>query len=273
MKITILSNRDLASNLALNYLLRGLGDHRICIFLSDSVGNVSANKPPALVDLQYHEQQLINNILFPALDANINQQFNKNNTRHLLTFNGLAKQLNASIESLNGINQLEGIERVKQSEPDLILSIRYGKILGDTIIRIPRHGVLNLHSSRLPNYQGVMATFWAMLNNEQTYGTTLHYIDSAAIDAGPIVNQTSLPLNCSHSYLQNLLALYPAGCAQMLTAVEAINSGEKLTTLPQQSGGNYFSFPQQDDLDSFIASGLRLVDTQYLLSILYAYQK
>ncbi|WP_444995834.1 hypothetical protein [Aliikangiella sp. IMCC44359] len=39
MNITILANRDLASNLALNYWLPELTQHNLTVFLSDVVGN------------------------------------------------------------------------------------------------------------------------------------------------------------------------------------------------------------------------------------------
>ena len=38
MKITILTNRDLASHIALTRLVQGLSDHQLNIFISEKVG-------------------------------------------------------------------------------------------------------------------------------------------------------------------------------------------------------------------------------------------
>jgi methionyl-tRNA formyltransferase len=101
----------------------------------------------------------------------------------------------------NNINSAEGLLILRKMQPDLILSVRYGVILKNEAIRTARLGVLNLHSGLLPNYRGVMTTFWAMLNGETTIGTTLHYINDANIDAGDIVDTTTIKADSSRSYL------------------------------------------------------------------------
>ena len=208
MKITILTNKDLASNIALNYLVSGLADHQLTVFLSDKVGGSSNKTPQALIDLKFFEQQLFNQIVFPFVDQQLSRDTERNFSRaYFLTFDSLAKKIGRPIETLNDINQPEGLKKLQQTDPDLVLSIRFGKILKEKAIAIAKHGVLNLHSGKLPEYQGVMATFWAMYNKENEYGTTLHFIDSSAIDAGPIITHTSHPLDLSRSYLENVLNL------------------------------------------------------------------
>jgi methionyl-tRNA formyltransferase len=69
MNITLLANRDLASNLALNQLLPRLSEqHQLRVFLSSQVGS-AANLPEPLRLLKFFEQTLFNDILFPALDG------------------------------------------------------------------------------------------------------------------------------------------------------------------------------------------------------------
>lgn len=274
MNITILANRDLASCFALNYLISGLASHRLKIFLSEQVGanqpvsnnSVSNNRPNQLVELKFFEQQLFNQIVFPACDQQTNQ------TSKLLTFNGLATIIDNPIETLNHINQDSGIQQLKASRPDLILSIRFGQILKQEAINVPALGVLNLHSGILPQYQGVMATFRAMLNQDEEYGSTLHFIDSAAIDAGPVVNIQKQPLDLNKSYIENVLALYPQGCRAMIKAVNQINQDAPLTTAAMSGEASYFSFPKQDDFQQFANLNLKLIDTQHIMQLVKAYQ-
>lgn len=247
MNITLLANKDVASCLALNYLFKGLQQHRLTVFLSSRVG--SKPLPPALKQLKFVEQDLFTQILFPRLGKRAS------GNHELLGFDQLADSLAGRLQELNGINQGEGLERFRASEPDLVLSIRYGVILKQAPLVIPRHGVLNLHSGRLPDYKGVMATFWALLRDESEIGTSLHFIDDPNIDTGPIVASSTMPTDRRHSYLWHVLSLYEQGCANMLDAVATLEAGTELQATEQKPGGNYFSFPTESDLQLFAQRG------------------
>ena len=180
MNICLLSNQDLASNFALNLLLPLLAEkHHTRVFLSSKVGGNQA-LPGELAQLAFFEQGLFNDLLFPALDSG-------SPTGTLLSFRQLSRYTSQPINILNRINSEESLAVLGESETDLILSIRYGGILREQAIALPRLGVINLHSGLLPDYRGVMATFRAMLNGEQKIGTTLHYISDPGIDTGDII--------------------------------------------------------------------------------------
>ncbi len=261
MKITFLTNRDLASCVALNNLVSFLCDHDMTVFLSSKVGN-TRQLPDELKRLKFFEQELFTELLFPALALS-----NRATAAELLSFDGLAELTNKPIHELNEINTEEELELFRSSEPDLVLSIRYGVILQESVIAVPRYGVLNLHSGLLPAYKGVMATFRAMLNGESEIGTTLHYIDNRTIDTGPIVGTTSMPVDQGRSYLWHVLALYRDGCQLMLDAVNAIEKSGSVTCVRQSSGGNYYSFPTEDELNAFAHMGFRLVDLEEIIKI------
>jgi methionyl-tRNA formyltransferase len=168
MKITLLANRDLASNLALNQLLPRLSQHhQLQVFLSSRVGS-GTDLPEPLRMLKFFEQTLFNDILFPSLDR-------CRSGNGLYSFSQLAQFAASPITVLNQINSEGGLATLAASSPDLVICIRYGGILKDRVIAIPRHGVINLHSGLLPDYRGVMATFRALLHGETEIGTTLHY--------------------------------------------------------------------------------------------------
>ncbi len=259
MNITILSNQDLASCIALNHLLPGLSNHRLTVFLSSRVGAAAA-QAKELQDLEFYEQELFLNTVFPIADALALDD------PQLRSFNSLARKFDLQISTLNRINTEEA-DRFAASEPDLVLSIRYGVILREAAIAIPRHGVLNLHSGRLPEYKGVMASFRAMLSGDEELATSLHYIDDSSIDTGRIIAISSLPRNSANSYLWHVLALYEGGCRMMLDAVSKIERAENIECVVQQSSGNYFSFPRQEDLDQFQHNGLRLWDSLEVLDL------
>ena len=261
MNITILANRDLASCIALNRLVPALADHELSLFLSASVGG-KPGLPQQLQALKFFEQDLFNALLFPALDnAELPAQ------GRLKTFQGLAELAGTECSELNQINVGEDFERFVSTAPELVISIRYGIILRERVIAVPRFGVINLHSGLLPAYKGVMATFRAMLNGDTEIGMTLHYIDDPTIDTGRIIDKTALEVEAGRSYLWHVLELYDEGCASLLRAIEVLASGAQLQCMEQAAGGNYYSFPSAAELAAFEAKSLQLVDSAEVLEL------
>ncbi|GGD51489.1 formyl transferase [Lacimicrobium alkaliphilum] len=263
MNILILANQDLASNLALNLLLPSLQRHTLRVFLSSRVGKPGAL--PELKRLRFFEQSLCNEMLFPHLPEPGQRD------AQYLSFSQFTPLLTSPVEIVNTINSDESLSRVSALKPDLILSIRYGGILKDPLLAIPKQGVINLHSGLLPDYRGVMATFWAMLNGEREIGTTCHFIEDDSIDTGGVISACRLTVHSERSYLWHVLQLYTGGCELLLDAVERIAYGEKPVARPQSTKGGYFSFPQAEDFTAFSQKGLKLVDEEEMLEFFKHY--
>ena len=245
MKIAIFTNRDLASHMVLARLVQELRDHELNIFISEKVG-VDERLPQSLMDLGAFEKQQI-------ADADY-------------SFDDLAKWAGCELQGFadldHRVNSSEGLARICNSSPELIISVRFGLIIREQVIAIPKYGVLNLHSGVLPDYRGVMATFRAMINKESEIGSTLHFIQDAGVDTGDIISIAKIPLELDKSYLTNVLNLYVGGCAQILQAVAQIQSQHPIATQSQQGAAGYYSFPSQQELDSFFNQGYRLFDYQ-----------
>ena len=265
MRITLLANRDLPSNYALNLLLPRLAkDHSCALFLSDKVGGEAAQHPD-LQRLQFLEQTLCNDLLFPPLDR-------LDATGELLTFSGLGTWLQQPWRRLNDPNSEAGLSALSATRPDVVMSLRYGRILQPEAINIPLQGVLNLHSGRLPKYRGVMATFRAMVAADTQLGTTLHWIEDASIDTGRIVNTQSAPLDQRRCYLSNVLSLYDLSCASVIDAIDAISIHQDLESSQAEGPSDYFSFPSAPDLAAFQANGGIWADLDFLAATLQRYQ-
>lgn len=90
------------------------------------------------------------------------------------------------------------------SKQDIFQKIEENKIdilfTADTSIIIPEHlinkisiAALNFHNGPLPEYAGVNATSWALFNQENHFGCTIHKL-SKDIDSGDIVCQTKFKI-------------------------------------------------------------------------------
>jgi methionyl-tRNA formyltransferase len=241
MNITLLTNRDLPSHFALTQLIGVFSHHKLSIFISEKVGG-DLDLPQPLMNLAAFEKKVL-------ADGRP-------------SFDDLAASAGCTLQGFadigNQVNGPEGIARIQATEPELIISLRFGLIIRDEVIAIPRYGVINLHSGLLPDYRGVMATFRAMLGGESEIGSTLHFIQDAGVDTGDIISTVAIPLARDKSYLLNVLNLYAGGCDQILEAVAAVETGQPLTAVPQQGPAGYFSFPDEAELAQFSALGYRL---------------
>jgi len=254
MRITLLTNRDLPSHLALSHLVQQLGDHEVSIFISEKVGSDYV-LPTPLMDLQGFELELLQDGR-----ASFEQLANKAGT-----------SLQGFVDIDNKINEHAGIERVKATQPDLIISVRFSLIIGQDIIDIPQHGVINLHSGILPDYRGVMAIFRAMSNGDINIGSTLHFIQDSGIDTGDIISIATLPLERQSSYLLNVLSLYSGGVKQIMDAVKTLSESNTLQSHSQQGIPRYFTFPTTAELNHLFPQGSKLFDPQERTAITRLY--
>jgi methionyl-tRNA formyltransferase len=261
MKIILLANKDLASNYALNLLLPLLKNHELYLFLSAKVGG-NSKKPNELNRLKFFEQDLFNLLVSP----NLKHPQDRDSTSR--SFAQMQELLCQPFQELNDINSAAGIQLIEQIKSDLIISIRYGVILKEPIISLPKHGVINLHSGLLPEYRGVMATFWAMLNQEKIIGTTLHYIDDSKIDTGRKIQTTQLNVDTKKSYLWHVLRLYENGVKLIADTVNKISTQQEINAINSESTGSYFSFPTAIELQQFIDLGFELINEQDYLEFI-----
>jgi methionyl-tRNA formyltransferase len=73
---------------------------------------------------------------------------------------------------------------------DLDLAVVYGFPwrIPPSVLRLPRFGIINVHSSSLPKYRGPEPVLWAIRNGDPEMGVTVHRMDED-LDTGPILAQ------------------------------------------------------------------------------------
>ena len=90
-------------------------------------------------------------------------------------------------------NAPDVVARIRALRPDFLFSFYYRRMLGSSLLAIPKRGSLNMHGSLLPKYRGRAPVNWAVLKGERETGATLHYMVEKP-DAGDIVAQTAVPI-------------------------------------------------------------------------------
>ena len=256
MRLLVLSNLDLPSAWALSALRVALPDADMALVLTTRVGQIPSESEAPLSTLAAIDRVGLCRYL------NVSEQ-----SQNDALLDALGRRLGCPVSLSPGINRAEGLALIASFDPDLMVSIRFGEILKLPAIRRARRGVLNLHSGRLPQLRGVMATFWAMLNGDALLGMTVHWVEDSGIDAGTIVSQTRQPLRRGASYLANTLSLYPAGVSALVDAIKALKAGQRLPVRLARGQARYYGYPSLKDFERFDAAGHQLVDPRDIESL------
>ncbi len=87
----------------------------------------------------------------------------------------------------------DALEKLKQLKLDYIICIHFPYIIPESVLDIPRIGVVNLHPAYLPYNRGWHTPSWAILQNTP-YGATCHFMD-AGVDTGDIIHQEQIEIS------------------------------------------------------------------------------
>jgi len=77
--------------------------------------------------------------------------------------------------------------------PDVGVVVAYGHILKPDLLAIPKHGMVNVHPSLLPELRGAAPIEWSIIRGLRQSGVSIMQMD-AGMDSGPILRQIAEPL-------------------------------------------------------------------------------
>lgn len=138
---------------------------------------------------------------------------------------------------------------------DLAVSVFYDRILRTSFLdRCGR--AVNLHNGPLPRYRGVSPIAWALENDEERHGVTLHDI-TPGIDDGPIIAQATFTI-CPSA--EEVVDVYGRALEYgWLVLMDALPLLDVLPTQPQDES-RATSYTRADDERLVQRRGLRRGD-------------
>lgn len=157
------------------------------------------------------------------------------------------------IKLIGSINSKESLDKIRSYNPDLLVSILGNQIFKRQLLELAPKGSINLHSSLLPKYRGLMPTFWVLKNNENFTGVSVFFIDEG-IDSGPIIIQKKIKIETK---IQAVLIreTKKIGMELIAKAIELIDREKvKLISNPNNKK-TYYSFPTKQDVIEFKKAG------------------
>lgn len=135
----------------------------------------------------------------------------------------------------------EVLEEVRVFNPDLGLSLA-PPLLKAKLFALPRHGTLNLHKGRLPQFRGMPPAFWELWHGEMEVGCSVHWM-TEALDAGDIVQEARVQRARFSTPGGLRLRLDQVGVELMNRAVAEVLDGSAARRPQPNEGANTYRKP------------------------------
>lgn len=132
----------------------------------------------------------------------------------------------------------EGIEILKETNPDVVIVVAYGKILPKDFLDFPQYGCINIHGSLLPKYRGAAPIQRCVLDGEKYAGVTSMQMD-VGLDTGDMLlkMQTEIGENETSGELFDRVAVM--GAELLIKTLVALENGELKPEKQNDAESNY----------------------------------
>jgi len=121
------------------------------------------------------------------------------------------------------------LQQIRNLGADLGVVVAFGRILPDSLLAIPRLGMINVHASVLPRYRGAAPIQRAVLAGDTETGVTIMRVETE-LDAGPTfaVATAPIPPDATSGDVEAVLAA--RGADLLLPVVDDLASGRAVET-------------------------------------------
>lgn len=149
------------------------------------------------------------------------------------TLRSYANQHNINYLSDSKINSIGFINKAKEYNCDLFVSMSFNQIFKNEFINLPPLKAINCHAGNLPFYRGRNILNWVLINDEKEFGITVHYIDEG-IDTGDIILRRTYPIDDNDNY-SSLLKIAYIECAEILYDAIKLIQNKSVSIIKQKT--------------------------------------
>jgi methionyl-tRNA formyltransferase len=129
------------------------------------------------------------------------------------------------------VRRQESVEHLRQLHPDVMVVVGYGQIIPQAIIDIPKHGIINVHASLLPELRGAAPIQWAVARGFKTTGVATMRIN-AGLDTGDVLGAWETAVGEDETAPELGLRLAAAGADLLVRTLDELEQGTALV-VPQ----------------------------------------
>jgi methionyl-tRNA formyltransferase len=156
----------------------------------------------------------------------------------------------------NNINKTKYIDIIKNINPNIILSSN-SLIFGKDILNLDKTILINRHTSILPAYGGLWPVLYAINNDEDEIGVSIHLMTNK-IDQGDVISQGYFRLNNSKNLYRIYKKAFQVSVDLVLQAISK-SSNNKIVSITNSAVQSYNNMPQKSDIYLFKSKGGRLI--------------
>jgi methionyl-tRNA formyltransferase len=144
------------------------------------------------------------------------------------------------------INSAESLARIREIDPDMIVLMAYGQILGGELLGIPEFGCINVHASLLPKYRGASPIQQCLLERKDVTGISIMQMVEA-MDAGPVFKLADLDIASDDNALTLTDRLAQLTAYETPDALFMMASGDLEATAQDETTATYCKKIQKSD--------------------------
>lgn len=140
----------------------------------------------------------------------------------------------------------EGVNDLKELNPDIAVTAAFGQILSREILAIPKYGVINIHASLLPKYRGSSPIQWAVINGDEYSGITIMQT-AYEVDSGDIIKQYPLKIGAKETAGELFDRLAVLGAEAITDALNDIELGKAKSIKQDESEATFCKMLTKQD--------------------------
>jgi polyketide synthase PksN len=130
-------------------------------------------------------------------------------------------------------------EFLKQKSFDYLFSIVYLSVIPKEILALPKKMSINFHDALLPEYAGIHATSWAIMNKETKHGITWHEMVSN-VDKGNILKQKTVKIEDNETAFSLNVKCYEAGVESFAELLDELAANSYALTFQDLNRRTYY---------------------------------
>ncbi len=140
----------------------------------------------------------------------------------------------------------EGEEILRELAPDVMVTCAYGQIISQSILDIPKYGVINVHASLLPLFRGSSPIQWAILTGQKRTGVSIMRT-ALQVDSGDVLLQKSVDIGEDETAGELFDRLANLGAEALVEGLGLIESGRAVFTPQDHSKATHYPMLSKED--------------------------
>lgn len=156
------------------------------------------------------------------------------------------RALEVPLIGVHDVNADDFVAALAKRSPQLLLIAGFPQIFRAALLKTAKHGAINLHGGRLPQYRGGSPLNWQIINHEARAGVSIIRVDEG-IDTGDVLAEGTVPIGADDTIADvhaSVNALFPE---LVLEVIEGLDGGKLSTRVQDEEEAAYWHQRHDED--------------------------